>query len=64
MHQCAERWDSEVHNRHSEAQGGLEPLLAIGRGHGHDGKVVRETLVAYFNNEGRVPWQAKMFHKH
>ena len=28
--ECAERGDSEVHNRHSEAQDGLEPLQAIG----------------------------------
>ena len=54
--ECAEKGNSEVHNRHSEAQGGLEPLQAIGRGHGHDAKVVRETLVAYLINEGRVPW--------
>ena len=59
-----ERKSSEVHNWNNETQGGLQPLPPIGRGHGHDAKVVRETLLAYFNNEGRVPWQAEMLHMH
>ncbi|KAG0720457.1 Protein ALP1-like [Chionoecetes opilio] len=62
--QRTHRNDTETGDWHNERHGGLEPLPVIGRRHGNEARVVRETFTAYFNNEGRVPWQAQMIHMH
>ncbi|XP_042885510.1 uncharacterized protein LOC122261793 [Penaeus japonicus] len=45
---------------HQAPQGGLERLPVVGRGHSNNARTVRETLLSYFNNEGKVSWQDEM----
>lgn len=60
--QCTNRNRGDWYDQ--SQNGGLQPLAAIGRGHSNEAKVVRENLVAYFNNEGSVSWQNDMVHMH
>ncbi|XP_064107865.1 uncharacterized protein LOC135216432 [Macrobrachium nipponense] len=45
---------------HQEEHGGMIGLLPIPRRPQNDAAVVRDTFMAYFNGEGRVPWQEQM----
>ena len=57
--QRTDRNDTETGVWQNRLYGGLAPLSVIGQEHANDAKVVQETLEAYFNNEGRVPWQGE-----